>query len=343
MLSERTKVHGTTGDEMLKLKCATEVHIALERQLSRMGFFIKPKEGDAIRLEGAVITNLGCEGEFVSVDNDLRKTGGAVSVETISSRHIVARNKMHVKERWEKLSKLERKGQWNWAKNSKEAKKVMEMEKEFNDRLQGLNKLTIQAKIEKKRKEDIKLMEALDECKKHGGPVTLTDIDKLDHMTDDQVKAEASYYKKIMDGGSAIRFKHKVGNKFEVFTIEELRQQIRNVIQPAGETVQDIDELLKVALKIDYQPAQINAVSEESTETINDTGLLAWWTGPLGQRKIGAVMNDKSLQTSTLKRYGFIPDLLLELKCDWKIEEVIENFHYEEIGGRVLLIIEDDL
>ena len=65
-------------------------------------------------------------------------------------------------------------------------------------------------------------MEALDECKKHGGPVTLSDIDKLNDLTDDDVKAEASYYKKIMGGGSDIRFDHKVGNKFEAFTIEEL-------------------------------------------------------------------------------------------------------------------------
>ena len=61
----------------------------------------------------------------------------------------------------------------------------------------------------------------------------------------------------------------------------------------------------------------------------------------LGQRKIGKVMNDESLQTFSVKRYGFIPDPLLEQKMDWTIEEVIENFHYEEISGRVVLILED--
>ena len=190
-----------------------------------MGFFFQRGE-DAERLKGAVITNLGCEGEFACADNDLRKTGGTVSIEIISNRHIVVRNKLHLKDRWEKLSKLEKKEQWHWAKNSKETKNVKEMEKEFRDRLESLNKLSVQAKVEKKKKEDRKLMEALNECKKHGGPVTLGDIDKLNELTDDDVKAEASYYKKIMGGGSAILFKHEVGNKFEAFTIEELRQQI---------------------------------------------------------------------------------------------------------------------
>ena len=122
MLLERQKETGTTGDDMLKLKCASEVYTAIERQLSKMGFFSQRGE-DAERLKEAVITNLGCEGEFACADNDLRKTDGAVSIETISNRHIVARNKLHLKDRWERLSKLEKKEQWHWAKNSKEAKK----------------------------------------------------------------------------------------------------------------------------------------------------------------------------------------------------------------------------
>ena len=84
------------------------------------------------------------------------------------------------------------------------------MEKEFRDRLESLNKLSVQVKVEKKNKEDRKLMKELDECKKHGGPVTLGDIDKLNELTGDDVKAEASYYKKIMGGGNAIRLRNYI-------------------------------------------------------------------------------------------------------------------------------------
>ena len=146
------------------------------------------------------------------------------------------------------------------------------------------------------------MREALDECKQHGEPVTLGDIDKLNELTDDDAKAEASYYKKIMGGGSVIRFKHKVGNKFEAFTIEELRQQIRNVLQPAGEMVRNIDELLKDALKTDSQSSahtNNDGANVVSVETSDDTGVLGWWTG----RKIGIVMNDESLQTFSVKRW----------------------------------------
>ena len=65
--------------------------------------------------------------------------------------------------------------------------------------------------------------------------------------------------------------------------------------------------------------------------------LLGWWNRPLGQTKVGVVMNNDSLQMFSLKRYGFVPDSLLENKKDWT-----PNYHREEIGSRVLFILEDN-
>ena len=79
---------GETGSQLLKIKCASEVHTAIKRQISNMSFFSECGENAAeCVLKGAVITNCGNEGEFAYADNDLRKTGGAVA---ISNCYIIA-------------------------------------------------------------------------------------------------------------------------------------------------------------------------------------------------------------------------------------------------------------
>ena len=71
--------------------------------------------------------NLGCESEFGCVTNDFRKSGNSTSLETISNKHIVKRNKLFEKERWKSLSDKEKRRKWKWAKNSPQAKCVMAM------------------------------------------------------------------------------------------------------------------------------------------------------------------------------------------------------------------------
>ena len=125
--------------------------------------------------------------------------------------------------------------------------KIRDLEKEFNNRIEGLNRLGIDAKIEKKKKQDRKISDCLDLCKKHGGPLTSSDEHRLDILRDDEVLAEAKYYKEVHN--SAVRFKRKIDEKFVKFTISELRQQLRDVILLSGEPIVDNDELLKSALK----------------------------------------------------------------------------------------------
>ena len=140
-------------------------------------------------------------------------------------------------------------------------------------------------------------------------------------------------FKKINAGGNNIRFRHKVGKKFVKFTIDQIRQQIRNAIKPAGVQIENVEELLKNELTYDDQ----QDVTTNGGKCLNDgddgVGVLGWWNGPLGERKIGVLMNNVSLQLFALKRYGFVPDSLLENKKDWTLENRIQRYHYEEIGG----------
>ena len=92
--------------------------------------------------------------------------------------------------------------------------------------------------------QQIKILESLEKCKAHGGPLTPGDISKLDELTDEQIILEAKYLKKTV--ASNIRLKHKEGKKMIDFSPEEIKQQIRDVFKLSLEKPQlDVDSLLQ--------------------------------------------------------------------------------------------------
>ena len=68
-------------------------------------------------------------------------------------------------------------------------------------------------------------MKLLEKCKAHGGPLTLSDISRLDTMNDEEVIQEAKYLKKTT--APNLRLKCKQGNKMVDFTMDEIYQQIK--------------------------------------------------------------------------------------------------------------------
>ena len=119
----------------------------------------------------AVLTNLGAESEFATLDNDLRKVGGSTSLNTISNKHVIAKNELFKKERWITLSQKEKEAKWNWAKNSEQAKLIKIKEEEFWSKIQSVKKDAYKAKEMQKKKATSKMLEALELCKEHGGPL----------------------------------------------------------------------------------------------------------------------------------------------------------------------------
>ena len=108
---------------------------------------------------------------------------------------------------------------------------MIEMEKEFTEQVKAVELMAVKAKENAKRKKAENVIRILEECKKHGGPLTVSDINKLDNLSDKQVETEAAYLKKTI--APNIRFKRKVDKKFVKFSTEELKQQIRDVIKPS--------------------------------------------------------------------------------------------------------------
>ena len=230
------------GAGCLMSKSAENIREALRRQLSVVNFFNTDEEDDIV----APLTNLGCESVFSSFGNDCKKAGGSTSLKTISDKTVISNSKLHSKERWCSLSGEEKRKKFKWASGSKEAKKVKEMEKRFYEKVRAVSELAIEARKKKKISKQEKMMENLERCKAYGGPLTASDIGRLEELTDEQVMAEAGYLKKTISPN--LRFKIKVGNKFIKFSFNEIKQQIRDTILPDSAVKSDIDTLLKGVL-----------------------------------------------------------------------------------------------
>ena len=54
-----------------------------------------------------------------------------------------------------------------------EQKKIKELEKEFFDKVKGVEVLAVEKKKKKKLKIQMNLLENLEKCKEHSGPITI--------------------------------------------------------------------------------------------------------------------------------------------------------------------------
>ena len=77
---------------------------------------------------------------------------------------------------------------------SKERREVKCMEKEFTDkRMKGCSQQPCQQKKGKRKKMIQQMMDELECCKQHDGPVTTKDIEKLKLFTDNEIIAGAAF------------------------------------------------------------------------------------------------------------------------------------------------------
>ena len=138
----------------LQWKCAKEVTAALEQQLSCMSFFTEGDSDPSVeqKKKYAVLTNLGAESDFEALDDNLRWLGGSKTLQKISNKYIIWTNKLFSKEQRAQLSDKEKLKKWSWVRGSKEARRVKEMEKEFYGRISAVEKLSIKAKEDQKRR-----------------------------------------------------------------------------------------------------------------------------------------------------------------------------------------------
>ena len=233
-----------TGFDVLLKKCASAIHINVRNQLDYMSLFSENTEipRREARLLRAPMTNDGCESELATCGETIKKVGSTVSLNSISNRHIVTRNKLFESKKWKDLTLSERRKYMNWSRNSKEAKLVKEKGKEYLKKVKAAVNMQLDAKAVKKERKNARSLELLEKLKKKNGPVTVNDTDRLDVMCTKDLLLQIAYLRCTI--APNIREKRKVGNHFETFSDEELRRQILDAIKPSGEMEDDVDSIV---------------------------------------------------------------------------------------------------
>jgi hypothetical protein len=135
------------------------------------------------------------------------------------------------------------------------------MEAKFRKRIQNVQQLAFGEKIKVKERMNRKMLENLQACKAHGGPITEKDMCKLDSLTYDQLVIEVGYLKKTI--APQLQFKRKVEKKMVNFTGEQLRTH-KDVIKPVNNSSNDLNSLLETAL------------NDDTTAIVKSSGGIVW-------------------------------------------------------------------
>jgi len=245
-------MNAESGQARLYGAVLNEVLDALDRQLSEMDFFAG-QGSDDVKLKHAPLTNLGCESEFAKLDNRITFSGGSTTVRTHSRKNVVSTDKLLKDSSFTDLSEDEKLKKWKWARCSEEVAQVKKLEQEFIAKVKTSQQLALLKKQEAKKKKMSKVLLVLEECKKHGGPVTPISLDSLERLNESQLLKEIGYLRSTV--APDIRQKRRVkctdGTKtftFEKFSVDELKTSIRNAVKPEDNVSVDVDILLKKVL-----------------------------------------------------------------------------------------------
>ena len=204
------------------------------------------------KLKYAPRTNLGCESNFSVLNAMVGKCGGGVSIQTLSSKRVISKNKFLVRPEMLDLSEQERKSLWSWARRSDAAKKARSIEAEMIDSLRNMKVQALEAKAKKKKKKINRIHELLEKVKEHGGPLTPNTIDlRMKDLSSSQLVDEICYLRAV--ACPDIKQKRLVigsdGKRRMVqFPDDILRNNIRNAIKPESD-VQDVDSILDAYFK----------------------------------------------------------------------------------------------
>ena len=235
------------------------------------------------------------------------------------------------------MSDEEKRQKWRWAAGSAQAKKVKALEVEFNNRLKAVHKVEFEEKVKKKKRIDTKLMENLETCKKHGGPLTMHDLERVQSLDYNQLVAEVGYLKKTI--APQLRFKRRVENKFVNYTADQLRQQIIDVLKPINDTNNDIESLLKKAFEVDVDLEKDSG----SNQNIIQPAMHGIWKGLLDERVISASIDYKQLQKYKKTRHDYVPQDIPQDLSEWRLVEAFteDQYHYVAKGAGVYLIVNE--
>ena len=140
-------VPSSGAEQIITAVCAGSIMTALKKQLDYMKCFTD--EADSIlaeiqsKMERAPLTNSGCESEFAFLDNVCKTTSGNTTLNTLSNRHIISRNKLFSHEKWKNLETEQKNQKWKWAMSSREVKRANRILHNFITKVKSAEKASI--------------------------------------------------------------------------------------------------------------------------------------------------------------------------------------------------------
>ena len=194
--SAATKSSALSGSELLEAEVCSKVQSALKNQLEYMKFYREEVEDDKlsdeilVKMDQAPLTNSGCESNFAQLDLECKRGSGQTTLQTMSNRHMVMINRYFESEHWKKMAPELKNKAWKEARSGEQAKIVKDMKKDFLDKVKASESLANQERIKKKQRKNVKCLSVLEDVKKHGGPITTDELDKLEALNDKQILSE---------------------------------------------------------------------------------------------------------------------------------------------------------
>ena len=157
-------------------------------------------------------------------------------------------NALLVDSSFNNLSDKERLDNWKWARISEKSSEVRKLERDFLATVKMSKKLVLAKKEELKRKKNLGLLQTIDICKQHEGPLTDNNLELVELLSEKQLISEIVFLR--LTAAPNIRQQRRVKDsntgkfRVQIFTAEELRTSIRNAIKPEDEVDKNVDGLL---------------------------------------------------------------------------------------------------
>ena len=233
--------------EKLLASCAAKVVDNIERQLNQMVFFRGEVDNHTVsKMKHAPLTNLGCESRMAQFDNMVKFSGGSAHISTLSDKQVDSTYKYLLHHNLDDAEVC--KEEFKWAKTSNEAQMVNELQKEYFEQVKATKNFALKEKENVKKRKVQRACHLLSQCRQHGGPISLDNIDLLDSLDEKQIILEATYLKATI--AKEIKLKKRVKDletdKFRMvkLPLDQIKQSILNVIKPQNDVSENVEYLL---------------------------------------------------------------------------------------------------
>ena len=242
---------GTSLDKLTSA-AVQEVATCVRRQMDEVEFLRDDTTVDEKILKEMMyspLTNSGCESRQANLDRRVKFSGGSTPLQTLSNKEVISGNRYLTSTSFP-VSLADQMKEFQWARRSKEAREAMELQQNLINLAEGVNKAAFAAKEAKKKKKIARSFSLLEECKRHGGPVTPESLALLESLTQAQLLVETRYLRSTI--APAIKERRAIidstgKKKMPILPEVSLRENIKAAVKFEIKAVDNLDDLIAKA------------------------------------------------------------------------------------------------